>query len=1265
MKIGGNRRSSARHGGEKKRRPRGFALIASLALLALLALLACGMLAQICSLERVSGHNVLVAQARQQALVGLDAAIAELQEATGPDRRITASSALLEGGAEPVPPHLLGVWDSWGRPLYGKTEGGGVRRISDTYSPGRKAMFRRWLISARDMQLTRRMEAAAQLSNRRPGERICLLGAGTLGKDAPSSHHVYADLLYMPLEHRRQGGFAWWVTGENQKAKLAVQHEPAATHPAEALRRTWNTPGALPTAYPVLRTGLERTLKADTLLTRASLALLAKGAQPAGQPYFADYTTCSYSLLTNAAHGGLKQDLCLLLNKESLDNTPFAPTEESDAPLVPESWLPERRVRMPIGSWQTLHAYYNCWPNGSRNDAHITPRLIGTLPHHYTRLGGSVFDSNLRYDGAANGAPSSYLDLRSRQKGNEGAGYARNPVMLAYLCNLAMGTYQMSDADYRLSIYYSPLFLWWNPYNVPMRIGGRRMWAVAAPFKTMALSSYAGLGAYIGARWAGYGILRRNECIMPGMRRIPEKEESGMSCLDGGEFFQNSLYRPTEDIVFQPGEILVFTPGKKTIADVESKHAANAGTVQTNEPGSNPWLPGYRVHTVAEWYSPMYQLSSAPDPNSRGNVFGLSLNVRQHRLTDGLQMAGGRPECITVAHGFGGMAPPTVAPHPLDAEVPDISSETGKHIQSPQRFLMAWFNPDIAEGSCIITNPLSWQSGGAPGAHEVPYFAASIGIVPKSANAALDTKVYPGRDFRTKMWQHSSPAFWGATLHHADHQQRQYHPYQFAALSIEGGMLSFPISTVGRNGMLGVTTEGEQVSFAAVAELPVHPPFSLAGLAGMRLHPGWFRTPGGADATRLALQRMQYQSGVPGVGIGNSFADPCLPPDAVYCPHGAETTPKEHAPELWEEFYDHALLINDALWDRWFCSSVSDMPGNGPATILRARDTLERFLRGQGKLPVSRYVKAAGGYDSQQLLRRLLRNDGWKIIAAHLMIDGGFNVNSTSVEAWNAVLQGLANRPLVTAENGRLRFVEARKKRSQVAFSRFMLSTTDQSTDSVPQYSPMRGSESFRADSTPGAAAWSEVRLLDAAAIRQLAEEMVRQVRARGPFLSMSDFINRRLDPKGGEHALKGALQAAIDNTDINRAFSEINITPQEGSFYRFPEAEKGPLHTAAPGYLIQSDVLASLGNILTVRDDTFTVRAYGCVRNARNAVLAQCWCEATVQRTPDYVDPSDAPTAAEFSADLRHADKLSPLNRRFGRRFRITSFKWLDYWDL
>ena len=191
--------------------------------------------------------------------------------------------------------------------------------------------------------------------------------------------------------------------------------------------------------------------------------------------------------------------------------------------------------------------------------------------------------------------------------------------------------------------------------------------------------------------------------------------------------------------------------------------------------------------------------------------------------------------------------------------------------------------------------------------------------------------------------------------------------------------------------------------------------------------------------------------------------------------------------------------------------------------------------------------------------------------------------------------------------------------------------------------------------------------MLQPETIRLLAEEIVKQVRKRGPFLNMSDFINRRLDAGGGEDALKGALQAAIDATDINDDFNEVVLPqPESGRLFKFPQADAGSMHTAAPGYLIQSDVLASLGNILTVRDDTFTVRAYGCVRGKDGAVLAQAWCEATVQRTAEYLSSANAPSDAEFNPDGTKGNaNLSEVNRLLGRKMRVVAFKWMDPWDI
>ena len=170
-------------------------------------------------------------------------------------------------------------------------------------------------------------------------------------------------------------------------------------------------------------------------------------------------------------------------------------------------------------------------------------------------------------------------------------------------------------------------------------------------------------------------------------------------------------------------------------------------------------------------------------------------------------------------------------------------------------------------------------------------------------------------------------------------------------------------------------------------------------------------------------------------------------------------------------------------------------------------------------------------------------------------------------------------------------------------------------------------------------------------------------MRKRGPFLNMSDFVNRRLEE--GDNGLKGALQAAIDATDINRDFHDVDVAEARGGMFKNPKAGMGSMHTAAPGYLIQSDVLASLGNILTVRDDTFTVRSYGCVRNPNKAILAQAWCEAVVQRTMNYVDPSNDPQDSVYKPDGSKGKGLSNTNQVMGRQFRIVSFKWLDNWDI
>ncbi len=1243
-----------------RRNKRGFALIATLTLMMLLAILATALMATASSQNRIALQTVLQAEARQQALVGLDAAIGELQVELGPDQRVTASSGVTSESEGGTPQHLLGVWDSFDAPIYGKSSKG---KIQTTYSQGRSSHFRRWLISSRDRGITHNLKAVSNLCSRKPGQRICLVGEGTLGKSLNARHYVYADLLTMPATGKNKACFAWWVGGENQKAKISVQDRIETTDTMEILHRTWDTPAPMVVDNRALEFMPETVKEPAKLVTLGTLPLMDSSSQAAGAPYFFDVTTTSYTLPINVRNGGLKEDLCLLLNKTTLKGTDFAARHDQDCPIAEGQELPVGSMnKMPIGSWQNLYAYYNCWPDGSSDSGNFSARLLGGVTGAYTRLGGSVFNDNLSYtdnpDTMKAGSGVTYYDSRAFESKSMGGGYARTPVMLAFMNNFGLVTQEIGktaaasgsksgEPVYRLSLCFAPMFLWWNPYNVPMKIRGQQLWSQSAPYKNTWIETYAvsqtGTWNY---SWSRYAMTQRTDAAGFG--------------LDYGDYFQANNGDANGDIIFQPGEVLFFSPGQARTTDNYSK------------PMQNPWVLGYNPSNVADYKANFYSMGVGRQPTDTGcatetNIDNEKFYVRL-RLgigdasgirTDGWWFAPQHPECITVMNGFNGVD-----------NVSGGDTASGKRAHSPQRMLLGWYDPaQMSQTQTVFCdekrNDSYWKADGSQSDNTLPYYVAAVGVVAKSGNSDIDSRVFSDKDYRGKIWQHSSPAFWGSMIIKPDDQQRQYHPYQLAALNVGAGLSSSPMDNIGNNGFLGITSDGEQVSFASVLELPVHPPFSLAGFAGMRLQPGWFdASDSGNYKSQGQLRRMQYQAGVPGVGIGNAFADPCLPAGDVYAFHQVNSDSAADqvgsTARIFSDFYDHGLLINDALWDRWFCSSVSDIPtGKGKRV---AKDVLSDFLSGKEPLPVSRYKKTSTPYDDNAIIARIMEEDGWKNIAQYLMIDGGFNVNSTSVEAWTAVLQGLAKRKLVANNGGGMTEVERGKNDNQVLFSRFMLSTTDRSVDSMGGYSMKQGAN-FRSNS--GQAAWGEVRMLEPESIRKLAEEMVKQVRKRGPFLSMSDFINRRLDNAGGEAALKGALQAAIDATDINRDFQEIIVKPQSGNLYSFPEAEKGSMYTAAPGYLIQSDVLASLGNILTVRDDTFTVRAYGCVRNPNNRVLAQAWCEAVVQRTMEYVDPSNAPQDTDKKPDGSAGVGLSNTNKVMGRQFRIVSFKWLDFWDI
>ena len=96
---------------------------------------------------------------------------------------------------------------------------------------------------------------------------------------------------------------------------------------------------------------------------------------------------------------------------------------------------------------------------------------------------------------------------------------------------------------------------------------------------------------------------------------------------------------------------------------------------------------------------------------------------------------------------------------------------------------------------------------------------------------------------------------------------------------------------------------------------------------------------------------------------------------------------------------------------------------------------------------------------------------------------------------------GIAERKIVMREDdGSLKEVNLPSDKA-IALSRFNTEISDQESDD-----PEEGSELSN-----GLRLWTGIRYLDENQVRTLAEECVKQVKQRGPFLNLSEFINRRL----------------------------------------------------------------------------------------------------------------------------------------------------------
>ncbi len=364
-------------------------------------------------------------------------------------------------------------------------------------------------------------------------------------------------------------------------------------------------------------------------------------------------------------------------------------------------------------------------------------------------------------------------------------------------------------------------------------------------------------------------------------------------------------------------------------------------------------------------------------------------------------------------------------------------------------------------------------------------------------------------------------------------------------------------------------------------------------------------------------------------------------------------------------------LVNEiragALFDRFFFSGLVDgvTPGKNATGDLIMPNPLLKPLRkaDASRVSIADVRMMAAPPTSTDPDGNVIPGVAPSAYSSKFLLQGGaFNLNSASAAAWSAVLRGV-------------RF-PAPKSFSYLVPSAATGTAADtdlatvQSTDAQFFRFSQSAQETYQAEAGL-ADNWDispanthlfrrGVRALSGAQTADLAAKIVAGLAvkhaAEGPFRSLEEFLAPSVlfagvDSEGNALAARSLLEGAIANSALNAAVAEFSSQ-----------------------WLTPADVMTALAPLLFARSDTFIIRSYGeAVNPGTSATEGRAWCEALVQRLPEYFDRSDAPeaSAADFDAPSNPAVVSSAptsahqLNKIYGRRFKVVSFRWMTRADL
>lgn len=1202
----------------------GFALVVAISLMAFILLLILGLTATLRVETVVSNQAMEMAKAEENAKTALMIALGELQEAAGPDQRITANSEIL--GDRVAQDHVLGVW----LPMPLQQNGSGDVRNSSLTEPlntdqlrdeyvsswdnGNKARdnrFLKWLVSGdptdqTDINLPNSNIAAS-------ATHTTLVGANTLG----TSNAAVAsdDLLRAPIVRTEDGAYAWAVISENMKARVNLDHNQSdniqdrlverAAAPVTGIQAL-NDPSSsnrVDVGSQYVSSNGTVVSDLDKAISIEELPLAAQTTTPALRTelkkYYHDISVSSKGLLTNAKWGGWKKDLNTLASMDRAARAANYTFERTD-PGSP-AWLPtfppadqfifssaeyvDSQNNNTVGhigpAWDTLIQYMNEYKsvgNDGSND------WVGKVPvYKQAETVDDLFES---------------YDWRWKL-----------PVFRKslWLLSLYQAPAPSNASQQNLYLLAKPICEIWNPYNVPLKMPD------------------------------GFSM-QVSQSNFPIQIRVNDEDPKDIGNYSGGKYIMDFT-----GIEIPPGESIYFsnTNPNPVAGDLSIEIGGLANLGGFYKP-SNALVENYVAGQSVQLSFQLGRNQSANDIEV-GILNGQNGFQREAFLTENRSFL-----TDTNIEVFGDFSSPIS---------PTISSS------APQPFLLI---------GNVMKDELSHEQYDGISSLEISDVERST--VPPWLYLPLTSNKYTLRN----------NAGYAHTF--------DLSSYVFVARRVTGNQLpiQFEPSAIGSNidlgyfgrasGLNAVFNRSKLGSPQVVArEFPIQPLTSMMQLQHARLgdygtHPSYK-----LDAIHWNKGGEVYTS-FPYVNFafGNSFNSPFFNESEIDRIDLSDIVGGKPNESKATQLHDKSWKLNSLLWDNWFMSGVGDWEAqiDNSSTTQTADEVLEAVASASGggrPLPNKRFVTNVPNQSTAEddlVSGSSVRADAHEKLAQYLYNIGQFNVNSTSKLAWKTLLAGadLTARDFQYLKGGlptNASWERDTNSEGKYVFSRFTV--------------PIGEATATSEVATDRDKRWLGVRALTDQELDTLAEKIVDQVKSRGPFLSLGEFMNRGIGPRSAR-TVKGAIQSAIDNAGLNddvrndsRAVAlNTLIAPQHGSsvfvneeaFGHYDEDGNpitGSMIKGAPGYLTQADLLTSVAPSLTVRCDTFTIRTYGETTDLSGNTSAKVWCEAVVQRTPEYVNPDKDDTDFRVLEDDGTINTLNgDDNQKYGRKFEIVSIRFL-----